>query len=331
MLKNLDYRPDCGAPRVGLDEHEPDVRAALALGLRRQLGRFADALAQGRCRLHRPAPMGVTRGAGHFHLAPELFLQIGGWTRFSLPQGETLLGPGEALLLPAQLLHHETIGPGAHGTPFSNLVVYADARVLSCHLAHEHEPGLPGILYLESRQHAQAGRVLGWLGDASGSVAAPAQVPDAAGGVDVDVDIDIPALLARSLVAASLAGLRQAIDAPATATSPAEPSLIARLRVLVNNQLGDQALSVRELAGQCGCSADHLSHRFRLATGEHLVAYINRLRLERAAHLLADTGLAIKEIAWACGYASASYFIRSFRQQHGATPLAWRAARALAA
>ena len=55
------------------------------------------------------------------------------------------------------------------------------------------------------------------------------------------------------------------------------------------------------------------------------MAYINRLRLTRAAHLLRDTGMAAKEVAWACGFATPSYFSRCFRQHHGVTPKTWRA------
>jgi AraC-like DNA-binding protein len=46
--------------------------------------------------------------------------------------------------------------------------------------------------------------------------------------------------------------------------------------------------------------------------------------MERAAHLLGDGSLSGKEVAWACGYANPSYFIRSFRRHHGSTPQAWR-------
>ena len=51
------------------------------------------------------------------------------------------------------------------------------------------------------------------------------------------------------------------------------------------------------------------------------------MRLERAAHLLRDSTLAGKEIAWACGFSSPSYFIRAFRAHYGQTPKSWRAAR----
>ncbi|MEY8874968.1 MAG: helix-turn-helix domain-containing protein [Leptothrix sp. (in: b-proteobacteria)] len=312
MLKILDQRPDCPAPHVDPADHSPAARAELGRLMREQLAAFAEGLAQGTRRLHRPAPAGVARGEGHFHLAPELFLQVSGWTRFGLPHGEVTVGPGEALLMPARLLHSEAVGVADDGAPFRNLVVYADGRVLTCHLAHEHAAGEPGILYLEARQHPQAGRILAWLGDV-----APAALADATNDPATD-------LQARALVSAALAGVQRALADGAATRDAGEPALIARLRVLIQNQLGDHALSVRRLAEQSGCSADHLSHRFRLAAGEHLVTYLNRQRMERAGHLLADTDLAVKEVAWACGFASASYFIRTFRAHHGATPVAWR-------
>ena len=46
--------------------------------------------------------------------------------------------------------------------------------------------------------------------------------------------------------------------------------------------------------------------------------------MDRAAHLLTESSLSGMEIAWACGYASQSYFIHCFRSQRGMTPRAWR-------
>lgn len=318
MSKNLDHslgRPDCPAPLVDAADRHPDEQAALAARLREQLAAFADGLGRGGWPLHRPASAGmagVARGEGHFHLAPELFLQVSGWTRFGLPGGAVTVGPGEALLMPARLLHHEQVGPDASGEPFCNLVLYADGSVLTCHLAHEQAPGLPGIHHLEARQDGQAARALDWLGHA-------AELPDAQ---DWQV---------RALVIAAVALARRVIDAATPAAAPAEPAAMARLRVLIQNQLGDHALSVRRLAEQCGVSADHLSHRFRQVSGEHLVACINRLRMERAARLLADTDMAVKEVAWACGYATPGYFIQSFRRHHGQTPGQWRSVHARSA
>jgi AraC-like DNA-binding protein len=52
---------------------------------------------------------------------------------------------------------------------------------------------------------------------------------------------------------------------------------------------------------------------------------LNRIRLEHATRLTGDPSLQISEIAYRCGYARTSYFIRLFRQQYGMTPGEYRA------
>jgi len=287
-----------------------------ATRLRDYLAGFLDAAAQGRLPVHVPVvPVsGVARGAGHFHLAAELFLQVSGWTLFRFPQGEWRLRSGEALVLPPRLLHAEQVGSDGPEAPFCNVVIYAEGPALSCHLAHELAPGQPGILHLEASQHPQAARVHDWLGDA-------ARLGRPAGEHDTWA-----ATQARALVSATTAGVLRALAEVDPDTRP-EPSLVARARVLVQNQLGDHTLSVKRLAEQSGCTADYLSHVFSQATGEHLAGYIVRQRMERAARLLGDPALAGKEVAWACGFATQSYFIRSFRGHFGVTPQVWRAGR----
>jgi AraC-like DNA-binding protein len=284
--------------------------------MREHLSAFLDAAAAGTLKVHVPAqPDGaVARGAGHFHLAAGLFLQVAGWTTFRFPHGTLRLSAGEALVMPPRLLHGEAVGSGGADAPFCNVVVYAEGAAMTCHLAHEAAPGKPGILHLEASQHAQSTRVHDWLGDAA-----------RLGGADA-----WSATQTRALVSAATAGVLRALSDVDPARRP-EPPLAARVRALVQNQLGDHTLSVKRLAEQSGCTADYLSHLFRQASGEALAGYIVRQRMERAARLLGDSALAGKEVAWACGFATQSYFIRSFRAHFGVTPRAWRQARAAAA
>lgn len=270
-------------------------------------------------RLPNPPSDWASRGDGHFHLAPELFLQVSGWTQFRFPHAELLLGPGEALVLPPKLLHAERVGAAKTGEAFCNIVVYAENSALTCHLAHEAEPGKPGILHLEARHHAQAQRIQHWLADAAQLGRAPQ-----AGAEPRPDELVWSAAQARALVMAATAGVLRALDDVEADTRP-EPPLVARVRVFVQNQLGDHQLSVRRLAEQSGCTADYLSHVFSQTTGEHLAAYINRQRMQRAVHLLSESTQASKEVAWACGFSSQSYFIRTFRAHFGMTPKAWRA------
>lgn len=73
---------------------------------------------------------------------------------------------------------------------------------------------------------------------------------------------------------------------------------------------------------------DALRHRFRRAWGITPGRMLQRLRLERAKHLLLETGQSIAEVATACGYARQHEFARAFRRGVGCTPSAWRRAGA---
>lgn len=315
MRKILERRP----PPTEATDSFAGARAAAperAQRLREHLAHFLHAAAAGQLTVHVPAlpDAAVARGTGHFHLAAELFLQVAGWTQFDFPHGALRLTAGEALVMPPRLRHGETVGSGDDDTPFCNVVVYAEGAEMTCHLAHEAAPGRPGILHLEASQHSQALHIHDWLGDAA-----------RLGGTDAWTTAQ-----ARALVSAATAGVLRALNDVDPASRP-EPPLAARVRVLVQNQLGDHTLSVKRLAEQSGCTADYLSHVFRQASGEALAGYIVRQRMERAARLLGESALAGKEVAWACGFATQSYFIRSFRAHFGVTPRAWRHARAVAA
>ncbi|PXW99424.1 AraC-like DNA-binding protein [Sphaerotilus hippei] len=317
MQKNQD--PCASARRVpAAHQGGPDQARALREGL----AAFALAAARGELDLLLPSPAGalVAGGRGHFHLGAELFLQLAGRTDFEFPNARLALAAGQAMVVPAQVLHDERVqgeGP-APEQAFRNIVVYADAVAVSCHLAHEAWPGLPDILHLEARHHAQSAPIQSWLAEAA-RLGGPTAGATRSGW---------PMVQARALVGAAIAGVLRVLDEPdpADPARTAEPALLSRVRMLIQNQLGEHTLSVRQLAGQCGCTADHLSHLVRRHTGEHLAALISRLRMERAARLLADSTLSGKEIAWACGFAGPSYFIRTFRSHFGMTPQAWRAA-----
>ena len=57
---------------------------------------------------------------------------------------------------------------------------------------------------------------------------------------------------------------------------------------------------------------------------ERPMAYMQRLRVFRAAQMLADTGKPVTEIALDCGFSGPGYFARQFRQITGKTPTAYR-------
>lgn len=242
---------------------------------------------------------------GHFHLRPELFLQIQGSTRFVFPSESLELGPGEVLIVPSRVYHAESALDGEG--PFLNLVLYADGGVLSCHQADRSPEGSPRVAYPECVEGPLCAQVGSWLEDA---VRVRNEME---GGEDV----------VRSLLGSALGLALRLLDLPAS-LSEKEPLVVARARRMIHEGLGDPSLSVSSIARALGCNADYLSHLFRSARGERLTEYIDELRMERAAELLARTGLSCKEVAWASGYASQSYFIRRFRLRWGLSPSDYR-------
>lgn len=87
----------------------------------------------------------------------------------------------------------------------------------------------------------------------------------------------------------------------------------------------DQELSVEALAA-VGCfSAYHFHRVFGAVVGEPLMAFVSRLRLEKAAKLLVhEPGAPVSRIAERVGIPDASIFARAFRRQFGVSASAWR-------
>jgi AraC-like DNA-binding protein len=82
----------------------------------------------------------------------------------------------------------------------------------------------------------------------------------------------------------------------------------------------DQQLDLADLAFQAKMSRRNFYRIFKEVTGEAPVAYLLRLRIMRAVHLLEMTHKNITEIAYECGFRDSNYFSRQFKQILGFTP-----------
>lgn len=82
--------------------------------------------------------------------------------------------------------------------------------------------------------------------------------------------------------------------------------------------------SVSEMAADAGISARECQRLFVKYLHNSPVAYIQRRRVFTAAGLLVNTSRTVSEIAAECGFSSASYFSKQFRQMTGTSPLEYR-------
>ena len=85
-------------------------------------------------------------------------------------------------------------------------------------------------------------------------------------------------------------------------------------------------LALEEIASSAYLSEYHFARLFKQITGVTPHVYLANLRLERARKLLAETALAISEIAAMVGYQSQSHFTKMFKSVTGVTPRVYREA-----
>ena len=83
-------------------------------------------------------------------------------------------------------------------------------------------------------------------------------------------------------------------------------------------------VSLEEIAKNSGLSAPYFSTTFKEEMGENLSCYLNRLRVEKAAALLSETGKPLNEIASLCGFEDQSWFSKIFKRFAGTSPGKYR-------
>jgi len=90
----------------------------------------------------------------------------------------------------------------------------------------------------------------------------------------------------------------------------------------------DDDLSLDRLADVSGFSPYHWHRIYRAVRGETAAQTVRRLRLERAATMLAQNAWPLERIARRAGFTSADAFSRAFQRAYDRTPGRFRSDRA---
>jgi len=96
------------------------------------------------------------------------------------------------------------------------------------------------------------------------------------------------------------------------------PRLIQAIAEMEQNV--EEALTREEIAARVGLSRRQLERLFRRYLNTSPARYYLRLRLERARLLLTQSTMPVTEIAFACGFTSASHFSKCYRDMFTRTP-----------
>jgi AraC-like DNA-binding protein len=97
----------------------------------------------------------------------------------------------------------------------------------------------------------------------------------------------------------------------------------ARTIAFIAGHLGEP-LCLADIAAAACISRFHFARLFRARTGSSPMAYVMRLRLERAREMLAREDGCIADTAAALGFYDQSHFTRTFRRIHGVPPRVFR-------
>lgn len=95
------------------------------------------------------------------------------------------------------------------------------------------------------------------------------------------------------------------------------------LRVLEMVEAGT-TFAIRDLAAEFRLSPAYLQRLFKHETGICMGEWLSEQRLQRAAYLLSNSYLSIKEITHAVGYEHTSSFIRAFERRFAQAPARYR-------
>jgi AraC-like DNA-binding protein len=101
------------------------------------------------------------------------------------------------------------------------------------------------------------------------------------------------------------------------------PSWVQKIKAILHDT-ASQNWTLQALAQTLDIHPVHLSRDFTKYFNCNLSDYIRSLKIERSLALLPNKNLSLTDIAYACGFADQSHFIRCFKTLNTATPFHFR-------
>lgn len=98
---------------------------------------------------------------------------------------------------------------------------------------------------------------------------------------------------------------------------------IARVQEWLENNF-NEPVTLEKLMDISHLSEKTLIRRFKKATGDTPLVFLQKLRVENAKRLLESKTISFNEITWEVGYNDVSYFHKLFKSETGLTPVEYR-------
>lgn len=238
---------------------------------------------------------------------PKLFFQLQGQNHVTHPSGETIVNPGEILIIQAGTPHRERrlFYRKRYAHVYTNLTSqrYAYHAYMRCTDSAKKQYNVANS-YIDNRKNAFVLKMLDEL--CENSLCAHS----------------LEHRLSQSLLQSILLQLSIVLRAPQGDQS-GHP-LIHTCKQLIHEHLQDPNLTVVCLAELMQINPDYLSRVFSKYGKQRLVTYISECRINLAKEILRDLNVSIEEASALCGFTDRGYFTKVFRRVAGMAPSQYR-------
>ena len=86
----------------------------------------------------------------------------------------------------------------------------------------------------------------------------------------------------------------------------------------------NEKLTLNTVAQLCSYNPSYFSRVFKAYTGLNFISYLRKIRISKAAELILNTDIMIKDIMCEVGYTESNKFFADFKKIHGVSPLKYR-------
>lgn len=96
--------------------------------------------------------------------------------------------------------------------------------------------------------------------------------------------------------------------------------LVEQVKAYIDEHFKDSNLNISMIGNHFDMKPTYLSKLFKDQTGEGLLDYINKIRIENSKQIIADQRINMTDVACCVGFNDVNAFIRTFKKYEGITP-----------
>jgi YesN/AraC family two-component response regulator len=103
-----------------------------------------------------------------------------------------------------------------------------------------------------------------------------------------------------------------------------DEEIMKKVMFKIEQNIDNNSFSVEELGLSVGLNRTTFGNKIKSLTGYTPVEFIRDIRIKRAAQVIISSQLLIKEVVFMTGFSDMKYFLKTFKNKYGVTPMKYR-------